>query len=395
MNKKVKIIIALTLTSLVWLAVLLRLGIWRATATPEEGHLSRTFDGWATNPPSRHLFLAQIHPDDFEKGRPYTSVTYPFIFSNFVLLAPFHFLLHQPYSLAHNFLPYFYVACLTVLLILSTRRQLRAISRQNRLLLWGVVFVSIGIVISDPMPWSSMFNGARDNSHVLVAGAFCYLSTWVFYDRIPKTPLLVVGIFLALWVPMYLPAWILASLFFRRSLRLDRRWFLEVVGVCALGAVNAALPVVVSRWAGMTPNGSGLFFRSGLDGSQQYMTSIFQAVYSPVNPRHWSTGFYVVATILLAGFFHYYFKNRRHYRPVQQAFFLLIPYATVAIFLPQLTSIHAYLTDLLLLIPATFMMAFWFLQKPFWDRFTGKTYVIWLLVAGAILMTNLLNIARV
>ncbi|HYW71243.1 MAG TPA: hypothetical protein VE961_09420, partial [Pyrinomonadaceae bacterium] len=36
---------------------------------------------------------------------------------------------------------------------------------------------------------------------------------------------------------------------------------------------------------------------------------------------------------------------------------------------------------------------FWFLQKPFWESLTGRTYVAWLLFADFILMTNLLTLA--
>jgi hypothetical protein len=393
MGTRSKILIALFLSAAIWPAVLLGLGLWHFTVTPADGHLSRTFDGWAEYPVSRHLFLLQSEPDDFARGRVYSSGTYPFIFFNFLVLAPFHFLLGLPYNIAHNFLPYFYVFCLTLLIILTTRRQLLAISEKRRFLLWFLVFISIGISITDPLPWiSSLAN--RDNPQILAAGSFCYLSTFVFYDKIPKMPLLIVGIFLALWSPTCIPAWILAGLFFHRNLILDRKWILQVAAVCSLAVLNVALPVLVCRLAGVVPTGNGFPYRSGLDGSRAYMTSIFQAVYSPNTLRHWPTVSYLLLTALLAVCFHYFFKGRKQYRPLEQALFLLIPYSTFAIFLPQLTSIHPYITDLFLFIPATFLIAFWFLQKPFWENLTGKTYVAWLLVAGLILMTNLLTVAH-
>jgi len=386
---------ALVLIGAVWLGVLLKLGLWQSTLKPDDGDLSRTFNGWAEYPVSRHLFLGQVNPDDFARGRVYSSFTYPFIFFNFLFLAPFHFLFGLPYNVAHNFLVYFYVFGLTLILILTTRRQMRAILRKRSVLLWFLAFVAIGITITDPLPWTSSFNAARDNAHILAAGAFCYLSTWVFYNKVPKRALLIVGIFLALWASMYVPAWILAGLFFQRSLRLDRKWVLQVVGVTALALLNIELPVIVSRLAGVVPAGSGFLFRSGLDGSRLYMTSIFQAVYSPADPRHWPTAWYFVLTALLAVCFQYFFRNKRKYRPLQQGLFLLIPFCTIAILLPQLTSIHPYLTDLFIFVPATFLMSFWFLQKAFWERLTGKTYVGWLLLAGLILMTNLLTVSQI
>lgn len=51
MSTRVKVSIVLVLMSAAWLGILLRLGLGRATTTPAEGILSRTFDGWATYPP--------------------------------------------------------------------------------------------------------------------------------------------------------------------------------------------------------------------------------------------------------------------------------------------------------------------------------------------------------
>src|SRR4026207_1929121 len=166
MGTRTKIFIVLLITGALWLGVLLKLGLWRLTVTPADGHLSYTFNGWAENPASRHLFLAQIDPNGFARGEPYVSVTYPFLFFNFLFLAPFHFLLGMPYNVAHNFLPHFYVFCLTLLVILTTRKQLLEVSEKKRLLLWLLVFLSIGISITDPLPWTSSFNAARNNGNI-------------------------------------------------------------------------------------------------------------------------------------------------------------------------------------------------------------------------------------
>jgi len=393
MGPRTKIAIVLLLTGAVWMAVLLRLGIWHATVTPADGHLSRTFNGWAAYPPSRHLFLLQSEPDDFANGKAYTSGTYLYIFLTFIYLAPFHFLLGLPYEVAHNFLVYSYVFCLALILIVTTRKQLVAIAESGNILVWLLVFISIGITITDPLPWTSSFNANRDNSFILVAGAFCYLSTFIFRNQIPRLPLLIVGIFLASWSPIYVPAWILATLFFRPTLKLDLRWIAEVAGVSLLALISAELPVLVCRLAGIEPIGSSVMFRSGLDGSTQYMSSIFQAAYAPADPRHWPTGWYVLVTAVLCLCFAYVFRGQ-NYRPVQQAIFLLIPYCTTVIFLPQMTSIHPYLTDVFIFIPATFLISFWSLQKPFWEKLGGNTYVVALIAAGLILMTNLLAVAQ-
>jgi hypothetical protein len=395
MRVRPKVFIALVVTGAVWLLVLFILGLWRATLIPVEGILSYTFNGWASYPATRHLFLAQYEPNYFATGRAYTSHPYPVLFFLFLFLAPFHFLLKLPYEIAHNFLPYLFVLCLTSLLILTRKSELLMILQEKSPFRWLLAFIAIGIVITDPLPWVASLNFDRDNLYILTAGAFCYLSTWVFRDEVPKKPLLIVGIFIALWMPIFIPAWILASLFFNRALIMERKWLFQVVGVTALGGFNLILPKLICPLFGVAPTGSGFRYRSGLDGSKRYMTSIYQAVVSPHEPRHWPVAFYIVITLLLGVGFHYFLKKRgKQYRPLQQAFFLLIPYAMIVILFPQLTSIHPYLTDPLLVVPATFLISFWFLQKEFWENLTGKTYVAWLLVASLILMTNLLTVAQ-
>jgi hypothetical protein len=389
-----KILIAVTLIGAVWLLLLLKLGVWGATRKPADGVLSYTFNSWTAYPVARHCFLAQFDPTEFEKGQAYTSYTYPFVFSMFLLVAPAHVFLNIPYSVAHNIIPYFYVICLTLLLVFSTKDHLLAILERKRLLLWFLAFLSIGIVITDPLLWVSLLVYSRDSFHVLAAASFCFLSTWVFYNKVPRTALLAVGIFLALWGPIYVPAWILAGLFFNRALILERKWIIQVVGVSGLAWLNLKLPVYICSWAGLVSTGSGFPYRSGLDGSTVYMTSIYQAIVSPVDPRHWPTAFYLVTALLLAGGFQYLFRKETDYRPLQQALFLLIPYATIVILFPQFTSIHPYTADLLLVIPATFLIAFWSLQKEFWERLSGQTYVAWFLIASFILMTNLLTVAQ-
>jgi hypothetical protein len=395
MRARIRIVTALTLATASWTAVLLKLGVWSVTVQSHEGVLPRTFNGWSAFPISRHLFLAQYDPDDFERLRTYTSYTYPFIFSNYILLAPLHFLLGLPYGLAQNYLAYFYVLCLTLLLFLLTKKGLGEIIQTDRWFLWIVVFVSIGITVTDPLPWLCTLRYNPDDFHIVSIACFCYLSTWVFRAEVPKTPLLVIGIFLALWSPMYIPAWILAGIFFNRALVIERRWLFQVAGVSVLALLTLEIPALLSRWFGLTPASSGFLFRSGLDGSTAYLTSIYQAVFRPVQERHWPAAFYVVIAVLLGLVIHFRFQDRerRHY-PLQQAAFLLIPYSTTAILFPQFTSIHPYFTDQLLAIPACFLFSFWFLQKEFWSRLTGKTYVAWLIASGLIVMTNLLTVAQ-
>lgn len=46
------------------------------------------------------------------------------------------------------------------------------------------------------------------------------------------------------------------------------------------------------------------------------------------------------------------------------------------------------------MMPAKFFIAFWFLQKKTWASLSGRSYVALVLIAGLILMTNLLTLVQ-
>ena len=157
--------------------------------------------------------------------------------------------------------------------------------------------------------------------------------------------------------------------------------------------MNLALPSLVALITGVVAVGSGFAYRSGLDGATSYFSTIPGAMLQPVDPRSWPAGLYAVAALAFAAGFHAWFR-RSGGRTFDQLLVAVLPYFTVLILLPQFTSIHPYFTDLLVIVPATFVVAFWSLQPSFADHLTGRGFVIWALSAGALLMTNLLTIAQ-
>ncbi|MFL6244801.1 MAG: hypothetical protein ACJ74H_02160 [Thermoanaerobaculia bacterium] len=388
---RVRIAALAVAASVLWLSLLLFLGVGWLTLRPQAGVLSRTFQGWSEFPASRHLYLGQYSGTEFVEGRAYVSYPYPLLFANFALVAPLHYAFDLSYERAHNVLPYIYAACLFGLLWMTTREEWSGSEEPIRMLFLAL---AVGLVVTSPLQWTSLLLHNRDNVHVLAAAAFCYLSTFVFHDRVPGAALMAIGIFLALWSPWYVPAWILAALFFRRDLSFDARWVAKLFAVCALGALNLALPRVICRLAGIEAVGSGLRFRTGLDGDTLYFTSIQSAVLQPVEPRHWPLGLYVIVAIAAAMGVHYLLHRSTTARPLAQIAFLAIPYATMAILLPQFTSIHPYFTDLLLIVPVTFVLAFWSMQREVFQRLTARSAVVYFLVAALVLMTNLLTVAQ-
>ena len=153
MPRYIKTYFGLAICAAVWLLILLKLALWGATLRPSDGVLSYTFHGWSQYPATFHGFLAQYNRDDFAQHRAYTSYTYPFVFFNFLLVAPVHLFLRLPYELACNIIPYFYVICLTVLVIFARRDRLSEVSQASYPVRWFFFFVTIGICSTDPIPW--------------------------------------------------------------------------------------------------------------------------------------------------------------------------------------------------------------------------------------------------
>lgn len=394
MGAWIKLLLAIMAIGVAWVLVLFRLGVYDVTYMAGTGVLSNTFNGWVAHPEAKRFLLAQYLPDDFGRGFFYSTYTYPFLLSMYAIVEASHLIFTAPYDVAHNVLAYVHVIALSLLLVFVTRDQLLALFDRWSPLHWLLAFLSIGVVVTEPLTWVAMLLISRDHFHVMAAASFCYLSTYVFRDEIPRTPLLAVGVFLALWSPIYIPAWMLTVLFFTGALVLDRRLVLTVLGVSALAALNVALPIWIGRWAGYTSVSSPFSVRSGLDGDTQYMSSVYQAVFTPIVPRDWPIGFYLVITAALAVYFHFVFRRTTARRPLQQALFLTIPYITIAIMFPQFTSIHPYYTDMLMFVPAAFLIAFWFLQKEWWQTLNGRGYIAWVLVVSLVLMTNLLTVAQ-
>jgi hypothetical protein len=393
MNPGTRRVAALVMMTMIWCGVIGRLGAWRASQIPAGGVLSRTFQGWLDAPVSRHIFLAQYDGTEFNRGRAYSSYTYPFLFAMFLVVTAVKALAGVPYDVAHNALPWIYAAMLTGLLLVVTRPRWPPLTEPGGIFQRAVTFGAIGVVATTPLLWVSLLTHNRDNIHVLAAAAFCYLSTFAFRQRIPIGPWTWTGGVLALWAPIYVPAWILSGLVSRETPAVNRRWLLHGMAVGSLAALNLALPGLVGKMTGVVAVGSDFAYRSGLDGSTQYVSSIPGAVFQPVDPRSWPTGLYVLAALGFGAAFHAWFRQRGG-RVFDQLVVLAIPYCTVAILLPQFTSIHPYFTDLLIVVPVCFAVSFWSLQREFAETMTGRGFVLWTLATGALLMTNLLVIAQ-
>jgi hypothetical protein len=259
----------------------------------------------------------------------------------------------------------------------------------------AALFLALGIVLTNPVLWLSLLGATRENLVPAAVALFCVLSLDAFAGSRDARRTLGAGVLLALYAPLYLLAWILGSVVLEKRRAPTRETLRGGAAVCLLGLAGLALPRLAVWAGGFRSVSSPLSYRSGLDGSTQYFTSILQAAWSPIFPgaRPWSLALYVLHAAVLYLFLRMQVRELAG-KAARQAVFLSMPYATTVILFPQYASIHPYFVDPLLAVPAAFLVGFWSLQEPVRRSLVGARFVVWALGALFVIMSNLLLLAQ-
>lgn len=373
---------------LIWVLALGPIGLDRAVRRAEGGVLSYTFEAWERLPVSRHLFLAQYEPGEFEQGLAYNSYAYPFLLAQFLATAPLR-AAGLPWDLAHNVLPFLYAGFLAFVLFRATRPE-----APRSLAGAATLVAAAGLVATSPATWVSLLRYNRDNFHLPVAILFGALSTLVYRGGPPGPAIWRAGIVIALFCPVYAPAWLLAVVFLSDGLPGGREVAKRCAAVGVLAAVSFALPLIACKAGDLTPVGSSYFYRSGLDGSVKYLSSIPQAVLWPSVSRRWPVALPLALMACAAVGVSARGGRDAARRVRRQVLFCLIPYASNAVLFPQFVSIHPYMADMPLLVPAAFLPAFWLLETKPLAEGTGEVRALWIAGVALTIMTNALTIAQ-
>jgi hypothetical protein len=272
-----------------------------------------------------------------------------------------------------------------------------------------MLFVATGFVVTSWRFWVDFFRFNTDTPYPLLAAVL--ILTYAFLMPRRRTPAATVAgsTFVAL-SPIHLPMLLLAmGCLFGRAGRTSRDIYrrnrgIIVVGLAATvaGVVAMLTPRLLASLGGYRRMGSGLLFRTGLDGSTMYFTDILQAVWSACptgccgSPRSMTTVLLPAAVPLIATAWLARGSDvaRRVGGLGRMLLFLCVPYLVSAIFLPQAVSIHPYLYDHLLIVPFVVTGVVAMLTPPVRARLHGVGLLVFLLGAAAILMTNLLEIAQ-
>ena len=360
---------------------------------------------WEAYPASRHVFLGWRTQEWIEKGTVYVNHVHPYPLSMYGWMSAVRAVTGRSLFFASNTTPFL---CMFVwigaIITLLARLDLLRRNRDARGLL--VLFLGVGFVVTTWRFWNDPFRYQSDNPFPLVAGVLVLVYAALVTPPRPRLAIASGIVFIAL-SPLHAPMLVLAVLCLFGQTGSSLRELIarkppraepERVGH-GNRLIVAAVPRLLASWKGYSPIASSLLFRSGLDGDTTYFTNMIQAVWSPS-----TLGCYVrpplelffPACVPLLALAPWLWRSREaaDIQPGRLLLFLATPYLCSLVLFPQALSIHPYLFDLFLLMPvivAAFVMA---LLEPVRRRLSGTTLLAFLLVAGGLIMSNLIGLAQ-
>lgn len=381
------------LTCLFWLLIIEYLGIYQKTITPRNGVLSYTFNWWESTTISNHLFLGNYIENEASKGTIYTTYTYPYYFVNYAILAPLHFLFHISYEKLQNLLPYFNVLLFLLLIYRIKKQEIKELIQSKNLYYQAWISLIIGIIITNALPWISMLRHNQENLHMPIALLFCILSISVIKqdeDKKRDKKFLFIGSIIACISPIYFPAWVLCYIYSELELKIRKKMVMNILLVIVINCINYVLPLIAANSLNLKSSASGYLYRSGLNGSNDYFSSILSVIYNPHSEQHTSSTIILIISAILIG--KKLKDNSRRY--IKQLIFSFIPFCTVVILFPQFSSIHMYLIEFLLVIPPIFIICYWLIDTDLVKKIRPKEYSTMMLFFMLIIMSQLLEVAK-
>ena len=402
-----------TWASALWLSVVWDLGVGslvmsvdRSIVGPCRGNqLLSTFRTWESQPAAEHLFLPWGGPDAFESKTVYANRGYFFLILMYAyvkLVQPLAGSLHAATNLT-PFLATFAMLAAFCVLVARSRPPAHAHPARRHLTL----FLALGALLTTWRTWSDLLRFNNDNSYPLFASLLLLL--WACLAPPARTgAALGVVCLLAALIPLYAPVVILAlaCVHGRRAdslpnaLAANRTLLRIAVAAAAVAGLSYSATQALIWWKGYVGSGSSFLFRSGLDGDVTYFTGILQAFASPcpVNccgSRSLADLLLPAALPLLASWLIGLRAQRMTRRRLcKQLLVVTAPYSFTLVFFPQAVSIHPYLYDHLLLVPAVVVGSWSTLLPPVQKRLRGAWLLAFLILMAGVIMANLIGIVQ-
>jgi hypothetical protein len=354
-----------------------------------------TFEVWDTRPIREHMFLTFLSRDEFARGRAYTGYTHPWLFLEYAFLAPWRWG-GVSYERSQVFLcvPQFLVIvalALTHLRHAGTVVLRQPLAVQNQRL--AVVALALAGVFTLPSFWIGLIRFNPEHSFFVPALAFGHLAAMDARGAIDRPSSWLALAAIALFAPTFMPFAVVSWIFLWGT---DRRRIGRLTVLAAVAAAAFLLPKLAALLTPYTVVDSGFTFRSGLDGSDRYFTSMLQAVLAPSYPpgRAWFVWPWPVAALLAIGVAGAYSRPPAA-GMARRLFVCWLPFLWTTVVFPQAVSVHPYMFDFQLRLGAALCILVW-LQAPElrgWTTSPAGRLAILIVLVGLV-MTNLIDLAR-
>jgi hypothetical protein len=393
-------------SSAFWLSVVWDTGIGHAVVNnSRDDRVSLTFRLWQTSPPSQHLFLMWLTPEDFAGHVAYTNHLHPYMFSLYGIVRLIQLTTGATLNVARNLTP-FAIAAAGVVAFTFMLLQSRWFVAPPGAKALASLFLALGLFLTEWHFWVSFYTTNLDDVFPLIVFLLAILFACAAPrpERADKRLLLgsaiAFGAYGWLYTPLAIVAlWCYHGRFDGAAQAIDRnRALIGASLACGItGAIALLVPRMLVAVKGYTSVSSPFLFRSGLDGDTRYFHDMAQAILRPFHgdARTWWTllvpAFVPVVLWLTWGTVGAVAARRRLSRVL---LFLSSPYLFSIALFPQSVSIHPYLYDQLLFLPAALLGAVWALSPPVQRRMRGPAVLALLLLFAALLMTNLIAIAQ-
>ena len=400
-------------TCALWLTVVSDLGIGRVVLETDRtvarpcrsDALTTAFSIWESNPVREHLFLGWRSVESFQNGAPYANHVHPYLLTMYAWTRAVRTVTGAAPYVATNTVPSLYMLVLITAFttLLARAGMLRRRTDVTRLL---TLFVAYGLVLTAWRFWNDLYRFGSDNPYPLLAAVFVLVYAFLLAPVRPVAAALSAAAFSAL-SPIHTPMLLVAVLILfgqgeaTPARFLQRNRGLIAISLAALGAgvVSFLTPVMLISLKGYVAVGSSYVFRSGLDGDTRYFSNAAQAIFAPCPPAVCCSG-RTAGPLLWPAFLPVLLGAavwRRRPAPVSLGhllLFLTTPYVMSVVLFPQSVSIHPYLYDHLLIIPAVVVGSASILIPAIEDRLRGAALLVFLLLSGVVLMANLVGLAQ-
>ena len=172
------------------------------------------------------------------------------------------------------------------------------------------------------------------------------------------------------------------------------------------GAACYALPHLLVAAKGYSDLSSSFAFRAGLDGDTRYFQDVAQAVIHPycctalrvpISLRAgavWGLLFPAFVPLVFAVACGFWQTCRDRTRVTAAFLFLVAPYLWSLALVPQSVSIHPFLYDHLLFLPAALLGSLLMLTRQVQRRLRGPVFLAYLLMMSTVIMANFIAIAQ-